>query len=172
MADLWRRTAGSKKGTVQVTQREVAPNFGDLQKSKKKLDGVPEGILEKFDELFKKSSDLFFACSQYSKKDDSSPFTELKSGAHKLVKSKNGVEASINALFEEYKKQEFVRHDPKAVLIKKESRRIIEKTQRSIETCRPLVDEVRQKKTATEANGVDIESADLGSKLDNPFDQE
>ncbi|MBF0277934.1 MAG: hypothetical protein HQM13_09095 [SAR324 cluster bacterium] len=173
MAELWRRTSETKKSTLQTVGKETPKKFGDLEKSKKKLDGIPEGVLEKFDELFQTSSELFFECSKFSKKDMSESFKALESHAVSLVRKKKVVTDSIDALFHIYMEQKYPKHYPRAIALKKESRLIIERVQRSIETCRPLMEEVRKKQNDSgEENSANLNDTDFGDDFDSPFDQQ
>ena len=171
MAERWRGVP-AKKGGIETVGKTPVKRFGDLGKSKKKLNGLPDSLLDRYGDLFHTCSDLFFGCSQFSKRDISEPFKDLETEAFSLVKRKNVVSDSIDALFQVYIKQEYPRQDSRAIALKRESRLIIERVQRSIENCRPLMDEVRQKrKPAGPEAPVDLDEVGFGDDLENPFDE-
>ncbi len=173
MADLWRRTHGSKKGNIQTSfeqetsvKKTTPENFGNLGKTKKKLLGFPETTVEKFEELFYISSELFSECVQFAKRNTSAPFPELEAEAIALVQKKHSVESSIDELFQEYMGKNFS-GNPKGFILKRESKLIIERAQRSIETCRPLMHEVKRMRShfRDESNTTRVDEIDLGDDL-------
>jgi len=152
-----------KKRKIYTIDAEKNNRGENLKKSIKKLDGFPELLIEKFEDLFNRSSELSADCSKFSKKNISVPFLEIEIEAIELAKKKNIVSSSIETLFQEYLKQNLARQNPRALLLKSESKIIIEKSQKSINECRLLMDEVRQKrKTFHSQNQKDPEKNDLG----------
>ncbi|MBF0277315.1 MAG: hypothetical protein HQM13_05985 [SAR324 cluster bacterium] len=170
MADLFEQKSipASRKGEISTIK------FGNLDKIEKKLIGSSEAVIEKFEELFRQCSELYNKCAQYSAKEMSDSFEELQSEALELTRRKDELESAIHELFEKYKDQNLPKLDPKAVLLKRESKLIIERVQRAIDKCRPIVEQVREKRkknSSKKSNGPG-QIVDFGEEIDNPFDED